>query len=307
MLSNDSINNKEICLALDAMGGDNAPASVIFGSNIFAKTNPNAKFLFFGNQNKINPLLKKCPFLQGKSEVIHTDSVISPDDKASVALRKGRKSSMYLAIDAVKNKKADAIISAGNTGVLMAMSKLSFRTLEGIDRPAIATIMPSSKGKVILLDMGANVVCDENNLVQFAIMGDAFAKVSLKIEKPSIGLLNIGSEDLKGNEVVKSAHQIMSEERFKFLNYYGYVEGDDIMKGTTEIVVTDGFSGNIALKTIEGTAKFLTKMFKEGFKKSVFAKIGLLFAAYSLKKTFEKIDPRKLQWSNVFGFKKYFN
>lgn len=289
-MSEKSANNSTVCLALDAMGGDNAPYSVIAGANIFNSKHPNIRFLFFGDKNKILPFLNKFPKLSNKSKIIHTTNVISSGEKPSTALRKGKNSSMRLAIEAVQDGSADAIVSAGNTGALMIMSKLIFKTLDGIDRPAIGTIMPTKKGSSILLDMGANYACDATNLTQFAVMGDAFAKASLNIEKPSVGLLNIGSEELKGHEVIRVAHQTMNEE-YSHINYYGYVEGDDIMKGTVDVVVTDGFTGNIALKAIEGTAKIITQFLKLGFKASIISRIGFLFSALSLKKVFKKIDP----------------
>lgn len=299
MLENPA-NNDVLCLAVDAMGGDNAPYSVIAGAAIFIKEFPAVKFIFCGNEKKILPLLKKFSKLQEKSEIIHTTDYISSGEKPSVALRKGKNSSMRLAIEAVKNGEADAIISSGNTGALMVMSKLIFRPLDGIDRPAIGTILPTKKGSSILLDMGANSSCDATNLAQFAIMGDAFAKATLNKEDPSIGLLNIGSEELKGHEVIRVANQILNEE-YTHLNYYGYVEGDDIMKGTADVIVTDGFTGNIALKSIEGTAKVVAGFLKTGFKASIISRIGFLLCALSLRKVFKTIDPRSHNGAMFLG------
>jgi glycerol-3-phosphate acyltransferase PlsX len=284
-----NITKSKYLLALDAMGGDNAPKSVIEGAVISAKRHKDVNFLLFGDEVLIKPLLAKHTFLKGRVKIIHTSEAISADEKPSTAIRK-KNSSMKLAIEAVKEKKADAVVSAGNTGALMVISKLVLRTLDGIDRPAIGTILPTAKGSSVLLDMGANAMCSAENLEQFAIMGDAFAKASLNIENPSLGLLNIGSEDLKGNDIVRVAHQLLSEDT-SFLNYKGYVEGDDIMKGTVDVIVTDGFSGNIALKSIEGTAKILTGFFKQAFKASILSKIGVLFCLPSLKKVFNKINP----------------
>ena len=294
-------------LALDAMGGDNAPFAVIEGANIYAtklakKANRQnrVKFLFYGNRELISPILKKYKALTNISKIIHTPEYISSSEKPSIALRKGTKSSMSLAIKAVKDKHADAIVSSGNTGALMAISKISFRTLEGVDRPAIGTIMPTERSSSILLDMGANVDCSGENLLQFAIMGDAFARAVLKLDKPSIGLLNIGTEESKGNETVRSAHKLLAAQQ-EYIHYHGYVEGNDIMKGTVDVIVTDGFSGNIALKSIEGAAKMVTKIFKEGFKASIFAKIGLLFCFFSIKKMGRKIDPRNHNGAMFLG------
>jgi len=290
-MSSDKLSKSEVTLALDAMGGDNAPYSVIEGASIFLKKHPNINFIFCGDRSVISPLIDKYPNLKGKSEIIHSKDKISSEEKPSIALRKGKNSSMRLAIDLVKNGKADAVISAGNTGALMAMSKIVFRTLEGIDRPAICTIIPTKKGSSVLLDMGANSDCNAENLSQFALMGNAFAKAALRLRAPKIGLLNIGSEELKGHETVRVAHQIIQDE-YKDLKYHGYVEGDDITKGTVDVIVTDGFTGNVALKSMEGAAKLIAGLLKEGFKSSILTKIGFLLSAWSLKKLFKKIDPR---------------
>ena len=293
---------KIINIAIDAMGGDNAPQAIIAGTALFFKKNQHVNFTFFGDEDKITPILSDFPKLKEHAKIVHTKDFISSEEKPAIALRKGKKSSMKLAIDAVKNGTADAIVSAGNTGALMIMSKLALRTLDGVDRPAISTIMPSDseKGSVVFLDMGANASCDANNLALFALMGNAFAKVVLQCDNPTIGLLNIGSEELKGNEVVKVAHQIINEE-YKELNYQGYVEGDDILKGTVDVVVTDGFTGNVALKAIEGTSKTIKKFLKTGFNASLLAKFGFLCAMFSLKKVFNRIDPRNHNGAMFLG------
>ncbi len=289
------------CLALDAMGGDNAPHSVIAGAALCNKKHPDVNFIFFGDEDKLTPLLEKFPKLQAQSKIEHTIDVISCEEKPSIAVRKGRKSSMTLAINAVKDGRADAVVSAGNTGALMAISKLALRPLEDIDRPAICTFMPTRKnGNVVLLDMGANATCDAENLAQFAIMGDAFAKAALNVSDPKIGVLNIGSEELKGHETVRVAHQILSEE-YTHINYSGYVEGDQIMSGDFDVVVTDGFTGNVTLKAIEGTAKLITSKFKHGFKRSIFGIIGLLIAFFPLRKIFKNLDPRKYNGAMFLG------
>ncbi len=291
---------RSLSIALDVMGGDNAPESVIEGANLALKKASNVKFLLFGNKTKILPLLEKLPNLKANSEIIHTKDKIAAEEKPSIAIRQGRNSSMKLAIDAVKDGRADAVISAGNTGALMAMSKLALRTLDGIDRPAIASIIPTVNGKSVFLDMGANATCDANNLMQFAIMGDAFAKVMLGIENPTIGLLNIGSEELKGNEVIRVAHQMLQEEASQ-LNYQGYVEGDDIIGGATDIIVTDGFTGNIALKAIEGTAKICKLFLKRSYQRSALSFIGYLLSRRSLKRIFNKLDPKSHNGAMFLG------
>ena len=285
----------QITIALDCMGGDNAPLIVLRGAEAIATNKEhtnNVKFLLFGDSARIQPILANCPSLAKICVFTHTPDVITADEKPSVALRKGTKSSMRLAIDAVKNGEADVAVSAGNTGALMAISKVILRPLDGIDRPAIVTAIPNRKQKAtVLLDMGANVECDANVLYQFAIMGHAFAKAVMRLEDPTVGILNIGSEELKGNEAVKNAAAILKESHLKNV-FHGYVEGDDITKGTVDVVVTDGFSGNITLKAIEGTAKMMVGTVKDAFTNSFLAKIGYIFCVLSIKKAFKRMDPR---------------
>ena len=284
--------SKKHTVALDCMGGDNAPQSVIDGAQIIAKANSDVQFLLFGDSTKITPLLQKAHNLKGRYKLIHTEEFISADEKPSVALRKGTNSSMRLAINAVKVGEANVAVSAGNTGALMAIAKIVLRPLPSIDRPAIVTTIPNQKkAGTVLLDMGANVECGPDVLFQFAVMGHAFARVVLKISKPTIGILNVGSEDLKGSDAVRNAAALLKESELKD-SFYGYVEGDDILKGTTDVVVTDGFSGNITLKAIEGTAKMISALIKEGFKSSIISKIGYLLAGCSIRKATKSMDPR---------------
>lgn len=284
--------NSSIKIAIDAMGGDNAPLALLKGANIIAKNKKlNVNFIIFGDEGKINPILNNLAKLKAKSEIRHTEKTVAADEKASAALRKGRGTSMHMAIQCVKFKEADAIISCGNTGALMAMSKLLLRPIAGIDRPAIASVFPARLGKCVLLDLGANIDCSAENLVQFAIMGDAFAKVLLGIDNPTVGLLNVGSEETKGSDIVKTAAEEIREGGYS-LNFYGYVEGNDITEGTTNVVVTDGFTGNVALKVAEGTGKICRDYMKQAFKSSPLAMIGGFLSSFSLKKTFKKMDPR---------------
>ena len=284
--------SKKHTVALDCMGGDKAPHSVIDGAQIIAKANPEIHFLLFGDSAKITPILQNCPHLKARHTLIHTEEFISADEKPSTALRKGTKSSMRLAINAVKDSEADIAVSAGNTGALMAISKIVLRTLPSIDRPAIVTAIPNQKKTAtVLLDMGANVECGPDVLFQFAVMGHAFARVVLKVEEPTIGILNVGSEDLKGSDSVKNAAILLKDSDLKD-SFYGYVEGDDILKGTVDVVVTDGFTGNITLKAIEGTAKLLSSLVKEGFKSSLVSKIGYLLAGNSIRNATKTMDPR---------------
>jgi glycerol-3-phosphate acyltransferase PlsX len=283
---------KGLKIALDCMGGDHAPQVVIEGANLIAASNPDVHFLFFGDSAKIDPIIHNCRHLKNRYELTHTQDFISSDEKPSVALRKGTNSSMRLAINAVKDSAADVMISAGNTGALMAIAKIVLRPLPGIDRPAIVTSIPNKKKKAtVFLDMGANVECGAEALLQFAIMGHAFARSVMKIDKPSIGILNVGSEDMKGHEEVRKAAAMLRESDLKDC-FYGYVEGDDITKGTVDVVVTDGFTGNIALKAIEGTSKLISSLVKEAFTSSIFAKIGYLLSSKAIKRSTGTFDPR---------------
>jgi glycerol-3-phosphate acyltransferase PlsX len=284
--------SKKITIALDCMGGDRAPQIVIEGADRVAENSFSVHFLFFGDSRKITPIINHCRFLKGRYDLIHTEDFISSDEKPSNALRRGTKSSMRLAIDAVKEGKADVIVSAGNTGALMAISKIVLRPLPSIDRPAIVTSIPNKKkGGTVFLDMGANVECSADVLFQFAIMGSAFARAVRKINKPTIGVLNVGSEELKGHDDVRNVAEMLRNSALKD-QFYGYVEGDDIAAGTVDVVVTDGFTGNIALKAIEGMAKMVSGLVKEGFKASILSKIGYLLASVSLSRSIKAVDPR---------------
>lgn len=284
--------DRAIIIAVDAMGGDNAPDCVIEGIDIFAKKNQNVKFKLFGNEHLILPLLDKCKYAKNSIlEIIHTDSYVKSDEKPSVAIRVGRKSSLQLAINAVKSGEADAIVSAGNTGALMAMSKLTLRMLPGISRPAIVTVMPARAGRYVMLDLGANIESDAADLVRFAVMGKIFCQSTLEVENPLVGLLNIGSEDIKGRDEIKEAARILKTDPSE-INFYGFIEGTEISHDVVDVVVADGFSGNIALKTMEGTAKMVAASLKDCFKKSILAKFGLLFMLPALSILKKKFDPR---------------
>ena len=280
-----------ITIALDAMGGDHAPHSVIDGAALALKRQPNLRFRIYGNEAKVRPLLDAHSKLKANSELFHTEDVVASDAKPSVALRQGTKSSMRLAIDSVKNGEAAGVVSAGNTGALMAMSKIVLRMLPNITRPAIASTIPTLKHPCVMLDLGANIEADAKTLCQFAVMGDAFARTVQNVASPSIGLLNVGAEEIKGHEELKLAYQTL--QKAGNLNFHGFVEGTDIFKGTINVVVTDGFTGNVALKTMEGTANFITTSLKKAFKSSLFGKVGYLIATSALASFKHKMDPRK--------------
>ncbi|HCR85632.1 MAG TPA: phosphate acyltransferase PlsX [Alphaproteobacteria bacterium] len=287
-------------IALDAMGGDYAPLSVLKGAEIALKDNSDLKFKIFGHRDKVLPLLGNYKSVAEASEFIHTEESIANDEKPTTALRKAKNSSMFLSIDSVKHGEATAVVSSGNTGALMAISKLSLQTLPGIDRPAIGGLLPTEKGLCVMLDLGANILCDATNLFEFSIMGSSFAKTVLGKKSPSVGLLNVGEERNKGHEVLRSA-AAMIEEGGADLNYIGFIEGSDICTGKVDVIVTDGFSGNIALKTAEGTAKFFANMFKSKLKSNIFGLIGLFIASPALLKLKKQLDPRNYNGAMLLG------
>jgi glycerol-3-phosphate acyltransferase PlsX len=289
-----------ITIALDCMGGDKAPGIVIDGAAQALARHSNLRFLLFGDKARIEPLLQAAPQLAGTAEIRHTEEEVKPTDGPAQALRQRRNSSMRLALNAVKDGEAGAIVSAGNTGALMAMSKFVLKTLPGIDRPAICSIMPTMKGETAMLDLGANIECDEDNLVQFAIMGAALARIEMNRERPSVGLLNVGEEELKGGDSLKAAAQILRTVDLP-IKFHGFVEGDDIAKGTTDVVVTDGFSGNVTLKAIEGTSKLFSVFLRNALTATVFARLGYLLARPALGALRRKIDPRRYNGGIFLG------
>jgi len=291
----------KIVIALDCMGGDNAPLCVIEGIDYLDDdTKKNLFFLLYGDEFKIGKCLNKHPKVRAVSKVMHTSAFIGGNDKPTIALKR-RDTSMRMAIDAVKNGEAQAIISAGNTGALMAISKMVLRTIHGIDRPALIQLIPNFYGNsTALLDMGANINCDSINLYQFALMGSAFYRAVNDCENPKIGILNVGSEDMKGSDSVKNA-AAMLRQSYLADNYFGYIEGDDIMKGVVDVVVTDGFVGNVALKTIEGSGKFCNNLIREIFSDGIFSKIAFLFARRSIHRAKAKIDYKQRNGAMLIG------
>jgi len=291
-----------ITIALDAMGGDHAPAMVLQGADLALERHPQTRFLVFGEEGRIAPLLARLPRLAETATVHHTSEVVQDDDKPSQALRAGRQTSMRLAIEAVADGRADGVVSAGNTGALMAIAKFVLKTLPGIDRPAIATFFPTSRGDTVMLDLGANVECDAENLVQFALMGAVFARTVLGLAEPTVGLLNVGSEDLKGNDAVRGAAARLRGGMTP-IRFHGFVEGNDIMAGTVDVVVTDGFTGNVALKTAEGTARMFSESLRAAFRASPLARIGYFFAHSALRKMQARIDPRRYNGAMFLGLR----
>jgi glycerol-3-phosphate acyltransferase PlsX len=285
---------KPIRIALDAMGGDHGPPVTVAGAVLALSRRPDIEFILFGDEAVLDPLVSVQPRLEPAARIVHTDVAVRMDDKPSQALRAGRRrSSMWLAIDAVKQGEADVAISAGNTGALMAMAKLCLKTLPGIDRPAIAGLWPTLRGDSIVLDLGASIGADAHQLANMAVMGAAMARILFGLERPTVGLLNIGVEEVKGVEAVREAGQMLREIERSDLYYHGFVEGDDLGKGTVDVVVVEGFSGNIALKTAEGTARQIGEYLRAAMSRTWRARIGYLLARGAFKVLREKVDPRK--------------
>ena len=292
----------DLAVALDAMGGDHAPQMVVAGAAIAIERHPNVRFVFFGDEAKLAPLLNANAALRSKSTIHHTDQAVTADAKPSVALRSGRNSSMRLAIDAVQNNTAASVVSAGNTGALMAMAKLVLKTLPGIDRPAIASFFPTLRGESVMLDLGANIECDAGNLVQFAVMGSVFARTVLGITNPTVGLLNVGAEEEKGHDELKAAAAILRSQPFPG-QFHGFVEGNDIAAGTVDVIVTDGFTGNVALKTAEGTARLYAELLRRTFSAGLLPKVGYVFAQSAFRKLKKRTDPRRYNGAMFLGLR----
>jgi glycerol-3-phosphate acyltransferase PlsX len=294
--------SQKVRIALDVMGGDHGPSVVVPGAQLALSRHPDTEYLLYGDRSKIEPFLKAHAQLREVARLVHTDVAVRMDDKPSQALRNGRwRSSMWLAIDAVKRGEADVAISAGNTGALMAMAKFNLKTLPGVERPAIAALWPTLKGECIVLDLGASIGADAEHLVNLAVMGSAMARVLFHLDRPSVGLLNIGVEEVKGLEPVREAGRVLRENPPPHVEYVGFVEGDDIGKGKADVVVTEGFAGNIALKTAEGTARQFTNYLREAISQSLLAKIGYLLARPALRSLRDKMDPRKYNGGVLMG------
>jgi glycerol-3-phosphate acyltransferase PlsX len=284
--------SQEAVISLDVMGGDDAPGVIIEGADQALEAHPNVRFVLFGDEAAVRPLLERYPRVSSASEFHHTPDSVSMEDKPSKVLRNGRNTSMWLAINAVKEGKAHAVVSAGNTGALMALSIFQLRTMEGIDRPAITGVWPTMKGRCVVLDLGANVEATAKQLTDFAILGSSFAQVVLHKKDPLIAILNIGEEELKGHDEVREAAAILKDPNMA-LNFHGFAEGTDIGKGEIDVIVTDGFTGNIALKTAEGTAKLFSHYVKDAFKQSWITKLGAFIAMRAFDNMKERLDPRQ--------------
>jgi glycerol-3-phosphate acyltransferase PlsX len=287
-------------ISLDAMGGDRGPAVVVPGAALALERHPNVDFLLVGDRARIEPHLAEHPALAGRSRVVHTDITVEMQDKPSQALRRGRGSSMWLAIEAVQKGEAACAVSAGNTGALMAIAKLILGTMPGIERPVIAGQWPTVGHNSIVLDLGANIGATARQLADFALMGAAMARALFGIERPRVGLLNIGVEEIKGIEEVRQAHAWLKENDLP-IDYRGFVEGDQIGQGIVDVVVVEGYAGNIALKTAEGTAKQMAAYVREALTSSLAARLGALLAERGLRALKERMDPRGFNGGPFLG------
>ena len=290
---------QNINLAVDIMGGDYGPSIIIDSIYKASKIYPNVNFRLFGNRNLANKELEKIPNFKN-FEIFHTLEVIKSTDGPVDALRKLKKSSLRLAINDVFEQKSHGLVSAGNTGAMMAISKFVLKTIKGINRPAIAGLMPTLRGESIILDLGANIECSHENLVQFAIMGEIFCKLVLGKKRPKVGLLNVGSEEIKGNSIVRKAFEEIEKLNLN-MDFDGFIEGNDINKGKVDVVVTDGFSGNIALKTAEGVADLILNFLKKAYKSSLIARLGYFLSKSALNRFKARIDPRKYNGAMLLG------
>jgi glycerol-3-phosphate acyltransferase PlsX len=286
-------------LAVDAMGGDAAPEMVVRGLALAAQRHPEAKFLLVGDEARLAPLLRRVKRAAAACTVRHAPAAVPNDMKPTAALRL-RDTSMRVAIDAVAAGEAAGVVSAGNTGALLALAKILIKTMPGIDRPAMAALGPSARGDVVMLDLGANVACDARNLVEFAVMGDVFARSVLGLPSPSIGLLNVGSEEQKGDERLRQAAEALRES-YIAPQFHGFVEGHDIAAGTTDVIVTDGFTGNVALKTGEGALRLIGGLLRQVFSASIAARLGYLLARPGLERLREWLDPRRYNGAVFLG------
>ncbi|WP_280137993.1 phosphate acyltransferase PlsX [Aurantimonas sp. Leaf443] len=291
-----------ITISVDAMGGDHGPAVVLAGVAITQQRHPDARFVLFGESDAVLPVLDRHPALKAVSTFHHCDVSIRMDDKPSQALRQGRyRSSMWRAIEAVKTGEAHVAVSAGNTGALMAMAKFCLRTMANIERPAIAAIWPTLRGESIVLDVGATIGADAQQLIDFSMMGGAMARALFRLERPTVGLLNIGVEEVKGQDEIREAGRLLKETEMPGIEYHGFVEGNDLGKGTVDVVVTEGFTGNIALKTAEGTARQIAGYLKAAMTRTWMAKLGYLLAKSAFDRLRDKMDPNKVNGGVFLG------
>jgi len=298
--------DKKIVIAIDAMGGEQAPKKNIEGINIFYNNNKKISDYFFniyGNEELINKEIKKYKIPSEIYKIYHSNTVVSDDETPLTAIKNSKESSMWNSINSQITSNSDISLSAGNTGVLFVISRMILKTMEQVSKPALAGLWPNKRNMNVVLDLGANIDCDENNLVDFSEMGSALFKSLFPSENPKVGLLNIGSEEIKGTEILKKAYTILQEMKSNDFEFNGFIEANKIMDGETNVIVTDGFTGNIALKTAEGTAKFITDTLKKNLTETILAKISIIFSYFALKKFKSKLDPRKFNGAIFLGLK----
>jgi len=280
-----------IKIAVDAMGGDGSPKKVIDGIILNHQSNKNNFFKIFGNSEKISNLING-KLSEDFYEIINTDNIVKSTDSPLEGAKRGKDTSMWLAVESVKNREADIVISAGNTGALLVISKLNLKMIENIDKPALSALWPNKKGMSVVLDLGANIECSSKNLFDFSIMGASLFTSLYPTMKPNIGLLNIGSEEFKGNEIIKETYQILNDKKSNNYDFAGYIEGNELMNGEVNVIVSDGFTGNVALKTAEGTANFITSELKKAMTGTILGKISSILNVSNLKKFKNRLDPR---------------
>ncbi len=296
--------NKPINIAVDAMGGDNSPTKVIKGIEIHSSDTIDVFYNIFGNKNLIEPIISKTKIPKEIYKLIHTENFIKDEDSPLSGAKKGKDTSLWLSIESLKTNESDAIVSAGNTGALFVIAKLNLKMIEKIDKPALSALWPNKNGMNIVLDLGANIECNEKNLVDFSLMGSALHKSLFENEETKVALLNIGSEELKGNNIIKNTYQKLIEKESSLFEFKGYIEGNHIMDGDVNVIVTDGFTGNVALKTAEGTANFITSELKKALNSTILGKVSALLNIKNLKKFKSKLDPRLYNGAILLGLDK---
>ena len=284
--------NKPIVIAVDAMGGDNSPKKIIDGIELYHQKNKDVYYKLFGDENLINQVFINKKIDNNCYEIIHTEDSIKGEDSALTAAKRGKKTSMWLSIESVKEKKSDIVISAGNTGALLVIAKLNLKMIENIDKPALSALWPNKKGMSVVLDLGANIECNDKNLIDFSIMGSSLFKSLFPDLTPKVALLNIGSEELKGNEIIKETYKKLNQINNEDFEFKGFIEGSHLMDGEVNVIVADGFTGNIALKTAEGTANFIIEELKKTMTKSFIGKVSSLLNIKNLKNFKKRLDPR---------------
>ena len=296
--------NNPIKIAVDAMGGENSPDKTIVGISHHLKNSDNSFYLIFGNEKLINPLIKKYKINSDKYKIIHTEKIIEDTDTALGAAKKGKDTSLWLAMESLKKGESDCVVSARNTGALFVIAKLNLEMITNIDKPALSALWPNKNGMNVVLDLGANIECNEKNLIDFSVMGSALHKSLFENENSKVALLNIGSEEIKGNTIIKNTYQALNDKKNNLFEFCGYIEGNHIMDGDVNVIVTDGFTGNIALKTAEGTANFITSELKKSMTSNFIGKFSSLLNIKNLKKFKKKLDPRLYNGAILLGLNK---